>query len=302
MLSLYCAHFSKALRSSIFTSFISGKFSRKLGGNDTLLSKVYSVFWFYWATDSGKKSAFRFMLHLELNTLNFLPSSSVFLSLAFCYIIGLPRVVAIYPLDELKKGRDVSGHRNPTARLVGVRVGPGPDGWPNTATEFFGSKNSYIEFPNRGKLDTRISITVLAWVLHLGQSGPIFNYNRGPRWGVHLWMTRPRQFFARFVKRDGRFTTPLVTHGGNVRFKAWNYLGATYDGNTGMATLWVNNRPVVRTNIGRLRLATNRPVRMGAKVGDRRYFRGRVSCVQVYSVALNRKQIIDASKRCFKSK
>lgn len=267
-----------------------------------MLFEVYSVFWFYCATDSGKKSAFRFMLHLELNTLNFLLSGSVFLSLAFCYIIELPRVVAIYPLDEQNKGRDVSGHRNPNGRLFGVRVGPGPDGWPNTATEFIGSKNSYIEFPNRGKLDTRISITVLAWVLHLGHSGPIFNYNRGPRWGVHLWMTRPRQFFARFVKRDGRFTTPLVTHGGNVRFKAWNYLGATYDGNTGMATLWVNNRPVVRTNIGRLRLATNRPVRMGAKVGDRRYFRGRVSCVQVYSVALNRKQIIDASKRCFKSK
>ena len=69
-----------------------------------------------------------------------------------------------------------------------------------------------------------------------------------------------------------------------------------------MATLWVNNRPVVRTNIGRIRLATNRPVRMGAKIGDQRYFRGRVSCVQVYSVALNRKQIMNAAKRCFKSK
>ena len=115
-------------------------------------------------------------------------------------------------------------------------------------------------------------------------------------------MTKPRQFFARFVKRNGRFTTPLVTHGNNVRYKAWNYIGATYDGNTGMATLWVNNRPVVRTNIGRIRLATNRPVRMGAKIGDRRYFRGKVSCVQVYSVALNRKQIINAAKRCFKRK
>lgn len=217
-------------------------------------------------------------------------------------IIGLPRIVAIYPLDEQYQGRDISKNRNPTGRLVGVRTGPGPDGWPNTATEFFGNANSYIEISNTGKLDTSRSITVLAWVLHLGQAGPIFNYNPGPQWGVHLWMTKPRQFFARFVKRNGRFTTPLVTHGNNVRYKAWNYIGATYDGNTGMATLWVNNRPVVRTNIGRIRLATNRPVRMGAKIGDRRYFRGRVSCVQVYSVALNRKQIINAAKRCFKRK
>lgn len=228
--------------------------------------------------------------------------SSFWLNISIGSFPGLPRIVAIYPLDEQYQGRDVSRNRNPTGRHVGVRTGPGPDGWPNTATEFFGNKNSYIEFPNTGKLDTRNSITVLAWVLHFGRSGPIFNYNRGPRWGVHLWMTRPRQFFARFVKRNGRFTTPLVTHGGNVRYKAWNYIGATYDGNTGMATLWVNNRPVVRTNIGRIRLATNRPVRMGAKIGDRRYFRGRVSCVQVYSVALNRKQIMNAAKRCFKSK
>ena len=69
-----------------------------------------------------------------------------------------------------------------------------------------------------------------------------------------------------------------------------------------MATIWVNNRPVVRTNIGRIRLATNYPIRMGAKVGDQRYFRGRVSCVQVYSVALKRKQIIRAAKKCFKRK
>lgn len=217
-------------------------------------------------------------------------------------ITGLPRIVAIYPLDEQYKGSDISRNRNPTGKLVGIRTGPGPDGWPNTATEFFGSQSSYVEFPNTGRLDTRNSITILAWVLHLGLAGPIFNYNIGPRWGVHLWMTRPRQLFVRFVRRDGRFTTPLVTHGGSIRYQAWNFVGATYNGNTGMATLWVNNRPVVRTNIGRIRLATDRPVRMGAKIRDPRYFRGRVSCVQLYSVALNRKQIIHASKRCFKSK
>ena len=210
--------------------------------------------------------------------------------------------MAIYPLDEQYKGRDISRNGNPTGRFIGVRPGPGPDNWPNTATEFFGNKNSYIEFPNTGKLDTRNSITILAWVLHLGVAGPIFNYNIGPKWGVHFWMKRPRQLYAQFVRRDGRFTTSLVTHGTTVPYKAWAYLGTTYNGNTGMATLWVNNRPVVRTNIGRIRLATNRPVRMGAKIGDRRYFRGRVSCVQVYSVALNRRQIFHAAKRCFKSK
>ena len=217
-------------------------------------------------------------------------------------VAGLPRIVAIYPLDEQNKGRDVSQNRNPTGQLFGVRPAPGPDGWPNTATEFFGNENSYIEFPNSGKLDTINSITVLAWVFHSGFSGPIFNFNVGPGRGVQFWMMGPRKLYARFVRRDDRLTTPLVTHGATVPYKAWAYLGTTYDGNTGVASLYVNNRPVVRTNIGRIRLATNKPVRMGAKKSDRRYFRGRVSCVQVYSVALNRRQISRAAKRCFKSK
>ena len=56
---------------------------------------------------------------------------------------------------------------------------------------------------------------------------------------------------------------------------------------------------VARKRIGRIRLATNYPVRMGVRVGDGRYFRGRISCLQVYDVALNTRQIAGRAKRCF---
>ena len=212
----------------------------------------------------------------------------------------LPLVVAIYPLDRTKQGRDVSPNRSPTGRLVGVKSAPGPDGRPDGATQFFGNRNSYVEIPNtNGKLDTMASMTILAWVYHEGISGPIFNYRRGPGWAVHFWLVSPRTLFVRFLRRNGRSTSALSSSV-RIRYRAWNYVGATYDYKTGVARLWLNNRFVAMRKVGRHRLATNYPVRLGARVGDKRYFKGRMSCVQVFSKALSGRHIRAARKTCFR--
>ena len=212
----------------------------------------------------------------------------------------LPLLVAVYPLDRNNGGRDISPRRCPTGRRVGVKYGPGPDGRKDSATRLYGNANSYIEIPNRGKLDTVASITILTWVYHEGIKGPIVNYRPGPGWGVHLWMIGPRTLFARFVRRDDVFTKAVVVTSRKIRYRAWNYIGATYDYKTGVAKLWVNSRLLVVQSIGRFRLATNYPIRIGARRRDKRYFKGRIFCVQIYSRALNRRQIAAASKTCFK--
>ena len=205
--------------------------------------------------------------------------------------------MAIYPLSYRTKGRDISVFSNPPGTLVNVRPAPGPDGRPNTATKFFGKPNSYIQFPNNGRLDTRRSITLLVWIYHEGSAGPIFNYMPNG-WGVHFWMVSRRTLFVRFTRRRGRRFTPHVQYRG-VRPRRWQYVGATYSARTGVAKLYVNSRLVARKRIGRLRLATNYPVRMGARIGDSRSFLGRISCMQVYSVALNTRQIAARKMRCF---
>lgn len=210
----------------------------------------------------------------------------------------LPPLVAIFALDGETKTKDIT-RNNPPGIPSHVRPAPGPDGNPKGSTQFFGSSNSYIEFPNNGKLDTRRSITILAWIYHNGRSGPIFNYDRRG-FGVHLWMVGPRVLFVRFVKRSRGRTSSVATYSTKPRYRAWNYIGATYDYNTGVATLWLDSKPVARQSIGRFELATNYPIRMGARIGDKRAFRGRISCLQVYSIALNAKQIRGARKRCFK--
>lgn len=69
-------------------------------------------------------------------------------------------------------------------------------------------------------------------------------------------------------------------------------MGTTYDYTTGVARLWLDGQKAAELNIGTgMTLATQDDVRMGAKGGDGRYFRGRISAMQVYNVALTPEQI-----------
>ena len=86
----------------------------------------------------------------------------------------------------------------------------------------------------------------------------------------------------------------------NLKPKKWNYIAATYDQKAGLATLWKDGFPVIQKTVGRVRLATNYPAIMGSKPGDRRRFRGRISCLQIYDKALSGPQIKAVKKRCFR--
>ena len=180
---------------------------------------------------------------------------------------------------------------------MNVRPAPGPDGKSGGSFQFFGRPNSYIEFPNRGKIDTKGSTTLLAWVYHEGRGGPIFNYKRNG-WGVHFWMISSRTIFVSFMRRTLTATKTLSSKA--VAPMRWQFVGATYDRKTGIAKLFVNSRFTAMTYIGRFRLATNYPARMGARIGDGRYFRGRISCMQIYTKALTARQILRRKKRCLR--
>lgn len=112
-------------------------------------------------------------------------------------------------------------------------------------------------------------------------------------------MTGPRTIYVRFVKRDGSVTPALIGSGKRLPHKAWIYIGASYNYATGDAKIWVNSRVIAHKNLGRFELATQYPIRVGSRVGDRRYFKGRISCIQIYSKALRATQIRKARKMCF---
>ena len=133
-------------------------------------------------------------------------------------------------------------------------------------------------------------MTMLCWLFPGCQDGPLFDYGNSGRWGVHLWVVTG-QLFVRFNHRNYLFTKELLS----TQLKpedGWKFVGASYDQASGDAKLWVDGYVVQTLNIGaNLQLATQDGVRMGVKIDDGRYFKGRIAQMQVYSDALTQEQI-----------
>lgn len=142
-------------------------------------------------------------------------------------------------------------------------------------------------------------MTIIAWVYPEG-SGPILHYN--PRgWGVHLWMASADTLLAKFVPRNQRAVPTVSVRG--IKPRTWNYLAATYDYRSGVATLWRDSSPIAQRRIGTFELATNFPAIMGLRnVGGKSTFRGRIACLHIYNTALNGKQIAALKQKCFRGK
>lgn len=207
-----------------------------------------------------------------------------------------PPAMGIYPLNGIDRGKDIGPFKNPSAKLVNVVSKNGPDGLPAASYQLQGFANSYIYFPNTGRLDTQNSITILLWLMP-ESAGPIFHYM--PRGiGVNLRMIGRKVIRAEFVSRNRKITRRISRR---IRSRVWNYIAATYDYNTGLATLWLDAIPITQENIGRFRLATNYPAVSGRRPGDPRHFRGRIACLQIYSLALNSYQIRKLKRFCFRA-
>nr|XP_002741904.2 PREDICTED: uncharacterized protein LOC100369743 [Saccoglossus kowalevskii] len=216
----------------------------------------------------------------------------------YCIAENIPKPVAFWPLNSEYGLDDVSGNGN-HGTATGAVLNDDAYGRCTGAYEFTGNENSYIEFPNNCAYDTEYSLTMMAWVYPTGVDGPIFNYDNDG-WGAHLWQTdasgAPDEF-VRFVRRDRSFTDHLIVE---LNMNQWNLFAATYDYNTGMARLYLDGVLKTSLDIGVTTLATDYEARMGARIGDGRYFSGMITCMQVYDVALTESEIMAASRdqRC----
>ena len=154
---------------------------------------------------------------------------------------------------------------------------------------FYGTRSSNIEFPNKGGLDTRFSITMMCWVQLVGQGGPLFSYGVSAD-TVSIWIYQDR-FFNRIVKRRSSDTLTTTTFVGFPAGK-WIHVAASYDHNSGNNSHYINGHLRRSRNIGTgFEIATaSQRVRMGVK-DDSTYFKGKIAEMKVYDVALNEAQI-----------
>ena len=205
----------------------------------------------------------------------------------------------MYPLNKRYRGIEKLG-RNPPAILSNVRLANGPDKRKGGSYEFTGRPDSYIKIPNAGRMDTRKAMTILVWVLPKNRIGPIVQFS-SQGFAVRLWMMRRNMVFAEFVTRQSRKKKPYLASIEGVSPWKWNSFGMAYDKATGTATLFVNSKPVVRKKIGSFDLATNYDLYLGARPGDKQYFRGRVSCLQFFDKALGSHQVSKMEKNCLRA-
>lgn len=215
----------------------------------------------------------------------------------FFSVIRQRKTVAIYYFNGVFKNRDASGYANPPAELVGVYYSRGPDTSKQGALSFRGTRHSYVLIPNNGCLDTRSSMTILFWV-YAESTGPLVHFDPNGL-GVHVWIVKPfPTLFVRFMPRSGKTVPPVRKR---IPSGRWSYVAASYNHKTGLATLWLDSFPIAQSYIGRFRLglATDKPIVIGYKPGDRRKFRGKISCLQIFNYAASLVQIRSKQKQCF---
>ena len=152
---------------------------------------------------------------------------------------------------------------------------------------FYGTDSSFIEFPNRGGLDTRFSITLMCWVRPGSQDGPLFSYGKDGG-GVQILIA-----WSKFSLILSDLPASGLSSAKVLPAEVWVHVAATYNYHTGNSSLFINGHLNVSNRL-RIRnaIATNADkIRMGFRVNDNRYFKGKIAEMKVYHVALNEAQI-----------
>ncbi|CAH1259007.1 MATN2 [Branchiostoma lanceolatum] len=208
--------------------------------------------------------------------------------------IGEVAPVGFWPLNSHTELRDVSGYGN-DATGVGVYPANGVHGEIDGAYSLSGSSASYIEIPNNGMLDTRYSITMLAYVYPTGTDGPIFNY-RTDNFGVHLWQIGTNNLQGRMLTREHVYKDPISVS--TLNLNEWNFVGMTYSCPSGKVKLWHDGSEIGSLDVGTFETETDYDIRVGVRDGDSRILTGRIACLQIYNIPLNGEQIREAAARC----
>ena len=209
---------------------------------------------------------------------------------SYVSLLAVPEPVAFYPLNVRYKAAEKE-NRQPKGILGDVQITNGPYNEPGGAYMFYGTVSSYIEFPNKERLDTQFSITLMCWVEPGGQDGPLFSYE-GSNWGVHMGIDEGKLFFRIVERRSFQQLTSIRTPE-VLPVGEWVHVAASYDHGSGSNSLYINGHLKASHNIGRgYQIATNtQKVRMGSRSGRDANFKGKIAEMKVYDVALNEAQI-----------
>ena len=178
----------------------------------------------------------------------------------------------------------------------GIRWAAETDGMQNAPLQLQGTPDSFVEIPNfpGSDIDTRTSITLLMDVFPTGNRGSILSFHEqglGLQICLDGVMDGKGILTARFARRD--FSQPPSLTKAVLKMNAWNFIGASYDFDSGIARLWHDGNDVEAKYIGqKLELATHCSIRIGAlAVPAQRCFQGRVTDLHIFAESLGKDTI-----------
>ena len=114
---------------------------------------------------------------------------------------------------------------------------------------------------------------------------------------VHFWIDNG-ETWARLMERPGGVSGVVLRN--SLNHHSWNFIGFSYDYVTGVQRVWNDGKVCDAANVGRFELKTQDVIRMGAKDGDPRFLKGRISCFQVYDKALTEREVQAVRGLCFR--
>ena len=208
----------------------------------------------------------------------------------------VPLPVALFFVGGINKTVNLSPNGTSMAVFSDITFAPGPFGNPNGSL-LLGTGSSHAELKNRGEIDTRFSISVFAWVyLSNSSTGLIIDH------GCSVTVFHSTLGVEVLFKERDSSKSYLLHKKGVLKANSWNFIGATYDYFSGMATIWVNESIVMREFISaKMELATHGNVIVRASKNRKMQYRGRISCLQFYDQALSVDQIMKVKVRCNKT-
>ncbi|CAH1250560.1 FAT1 [Branchiostoma lanceolatum] len=221
----------------------------------------------------------------------------------------LTEPLGFWPLSEDVGPMDVTNGGNDGV-LLNTNPAAGPSGEDGQSVALDGSAQSYIDFPNNGRLTTEGSLTILANInpSTANQFAPIFDYRGGEigvnASGVSLWLLRNGVLSANLEMQteNGVENVTFQSEANTVNAGEWNSVGVSYDNVTMTAYLWKGGAVVGQLQTPEGKLVTDGPtVRAGYAAmddGTGFAFSGNLACVQVWNLSLTGQQVGEATNFC----
>ena len=211
--------------------------------------------------------------------------------------VSVPEPMAYYPLDKIHGTSEIN-NRQPKGTPVGVSLAPGPDGQDGGSYQFAGpARGSYIEFPNDGGLDVQRSIAISFWMYveaNFTRDTVLltYSYPEIDNAGVAVAILEGTVRFYYYNPSRRAFEDTADTKSFAQDVAAWRHVAASYDYDTGYSRLWVDGKMVAKKqhNAG-VNLVTKSPITLGRSPTHELHFKGRMTQLKIFDVALTDEQI-----------